>query len=295
MHREETKAKISAALTGRIQSPETRARIGEATRQRWAAGEYDFLCKAKPSPQTLEHKREACRRAALRQWAEGRGSLAGILSPEARRKSGITSKTSPRARAHRAYVYKLRKARARAKAAPDSSIFDERKVSELILKWQHRPSEEGFRRIIDVSLNLIDSLIRRYSWTGASDFGDVRHDVVLKLAELLPKYDPARGRAFTFFTVSIKNFLFSRFDRTLRRRGREVLTDFTRLEENAAPVEEEEEERESARFLRRLRGLVDREGWSPWQPGWRWRKAGRIVLTAPKREWRWRRKGKIAA
>jgi hypothetical protein len=280
MHSEEARAKISAAMKGR-----------------WAAGEYDFLRKPKPVRDPLvsaESRRRKCREATKRLHAAGRIPTGQLFTPESRRKAALAFKTSPKARAAREWAVKFRIAKIRARKIRASPIFNELAVVDLVLRYQRTGDEELFARIIYANLPLIDSSIRRYSPQSASDFTEVRHELILKLATLIPKYDPRRGRAFSFFTHSIKNFLVSNFDRTVRRRSRFQLVDndelFDRLDANP---EEREEPLESEEFLARLRELV---GPAPgWQWKWQWEAQGRLPIPAWRAEWKWKFVGKLAA
>jgi hypothetical protein len=291
----ETIAKRAAALRGKTRPAEIGAKIREAALRRWAEGKYEHLRKPKSSAEERAARAalriERIRAAALRQWAEGRGNSAGILSPGTRRKTGETLKVSPRAREQRAYVIKLRQVRARARRISVASIFDEGKVAELIVRWQRTGDEELLVSIIRGTLRLIDSIICKYSPTSSSEFAEVRNEVILKLATLLPKYDPARGRAFSFFIFSIKYFLISRFHKTVLLRSREVLTDFSQWEETGA-VAPPELPLESEEFEARLRELLRPRGWQ-WR--WHWQTKGRLPLPEWQPEWKWQRQGKIAA
>jgi hypothetical protein len=281
-----------------MHSEATKAKMRAAAKRRWAAGEYDFLRKPKPPPasnwRALKVKRN--REAARRQWAEGRGSTAGLFTPESRAKANLTAKTSPRVRAAWEWAVKFRIAKVRARKVRSSAIFNELEVVDLVLRYQRSGGdEEIFARIIYASLPLIDSSIRRYSPQSSADFADVRGDLILKLAALLPKYDPRRGKAFSFFTRSIKNFLVNNFHVNVRRRSRFQLTDneelFDALDDR---VSDPEEKLESEEFLERLRELLRSETYG-WHWRWRWQRKGRLPLPAWRAEWRWKRLGTMAA
>jgi Sigma-70 region 2 len=306
---EETRARMSEAAKrrhaegrGAVYSPEARAKLREAIKRRVAEGQF-----------TDAAYRARMREAIRRPWAEGRGnspasrakasqslkrrhaegrfSYRQLHTAEVYAKRAATLRISPRAREQRAYVIKLRRARARARWVSVSSIFDEGKVSELIVRWQRTGEEEILASIMRGTLELIDSTIRTYSPSSPSEFAEVRSEVVLKLASLLPKYDPARGRVFSFFVLSIKNFLINRFRATVRRRSHEVLTDFSVFEETGA-VAPPEIRLESEEFEARLRELLRPQGWQ-WR--WRWQSKGKLPVPEWQPEWRWKLKGKIAA
>jgi hypothetical protein len=300
MHSEETKAKIRATLLrqwaeGKYKrtNPKTR----ESQLRNWDRGIYNHLRKPKPAPEERAARealrREHIRASVIRQHAEGRGNSAGILSPAARRKAGEALKTSPRAIALRKFMVKIRKVRARARKMRSSSIFDEGKVAEAIVRWQRTGDEKILATIIEGCLKLIDFMIRKYSFTSLSELPEVRNEVVLKLTRtLLAKFDPGRGRCYTFLFLSIKHFLFNRFDKTFRFRRRFVLTENGELPELPDNSGEPEKKLESTEFLERLVALLHPQGWQ-WR--WRWQVSGKLPLPEWQPEWKWRLQGKIAA
>jgi hypothetical protein len=286
-------------------SEAAKAKIRAAARQRWAAGEYDFLRKPKLSAEEkaarkverAARKAEALRLAARRQWAEGRGSLAGILGPESRRKAGATNRTSPRAIEARRWIVKFRIAKVRARRVRSSPIFNELAVVDLVLRYQRDGSAEIFARIVQESLPLLDSLIRRCSPRSPADFDEVRSDLVLKLAALIPKYDVRRGRVFSFFIFSLRNALINNFHDTVKRRTRYQLVANEELFDvlDAEGVSECGASRlASEEFLDRLRELVH-PGPPDWQWRWRWSPRGRLARRAWNAAWRWQRLGTIPA
>jgi hypothetical protein len=211
-------------------------------------------------------------------------------TPEAEARCAESNRESPRRAACQAFLGRLRRVRFRPKTS--SSVFDERKVSELIVRWQRTGDEESFAEIIHASLHLINHLIVKYSPQSPSDRGELRSEVILKLASILPKFDPARGRVFTLFYLAIKRFLFKRFEATALRRSREVVMDPALMAETFDRPEAEEEPLESEEFLERLRDLLRPQGWQ-WR--WRWQRRGRLPLPEWRPEWKWKPLGKIAA
>jgi hypothetical protein len=270
-------------------------------KRRWQAGEFDFLRKPKPPRKVRDYGSPVTRRklslATKRLHAEGRIPTGQLFTPESRRKAAERFKTSPRAKAAWEWAVKFRIAKVRARKVRSSAIFNELEVVDLILRYQRSGGDEAiFARIIYASLPLIDSSIRHYSPQSPADFADVRGDLILKLAELLRKYDPRRGKVFSFFTRSIKNFLVNNFHATVRRRTRFQLTDneelFDGLDERAS--DPEEPKLESEEFLERLRELLRPETYG-WHWRWRWQRKGRLPLPAWGAEWRWKRLGTMAA
>jgi hypothetical protein len=283
-------------------SEAAKAKISAAARRSWAAGVYDFLRKPKPKPTAEEWaarralKAQRNRAGTLRLWAEGRGSTAGLFTPEARRKASEAYKTSPKAKAAREWAVKFRIAKTRARRVRSSAIFNELEVVDLVLRYQRSGGgdEALFARIIHASLPLIDASIRHYSpQSSAADFVELRHDLILKLAALLPKYDPRRGRAFAFFTLSMKNYLINNFHTTVRRRSRfQLFGDEELLEALGDRASDPGEKLESEEFLERLRALLRPSDWH-WR--WRWERKGRLPLPAWRAGWRWKRLGTMTA
>ena len=223
---------------GYTPTPEQRAKQREAAKRRWAEGRGQVQTPALREVRSANGKR---------QWAEGRGSIAQMHTPEAEARCADSNRRSPRKRAQLArlarakigvpvseetrarqsraqiYLSKLRRIRNRPKFS--SSLFDERRIAELIVRWQRDGDGETFAEIIRASLPLINHLIYKYSAQSRDDFAEVRAEVILKLSKALLKFDPARGKAFTLYYFAIKRFLFSRFEKIAVRRSREVVTD----------------------------------------------------------------------
>jgi hypothetical protein len=279
---------------GYIPTPEHRAKLSEAAKRRSAEGRGQVQTLA------LRAKRSA---NGKRQWAEGRSSIAQLHTSEAEAKCAEANRQSPRRKTQLAYILKLKRVRYRPRFS--STLFDERKVAELILRWQRTGDGELFATIIAISLPLINYLIYKYSYQSRSDFCETRSEVILKLAKALPKFDPTRGRAFTLYFYAIKRFLFSRFEKEVRRRSREVSTDPEIMAEtvgnwNSASDNwsdgfanwNEPPRRASEEFLERLRDLLRPS--ADWQWRWRWQPKGTLLMSEWKSEWTWQHLGKIA-
>ena len=97
-------------------------------------------------------------------------------------------------------------------------IFDEGKVTALILKWQCYPEMRDLNLvlIIDESQKLMDMLIGRILKPNDQDFEDWQSDLKLKLITILPKYDP-KHKAFSFLFRAFTNHLLSQISRDGRR------------------------------------------------------------------------------
>jgi hypothetical protein len=229
------------------------------------------------------------------------------LARLARAKIGVPVSEETRARQSRAQIYlsKLRRIRNRPKFS--SSLFDERRIAELIVRWQRDGDGETFAEIIRASLPLINHLIYKYSAQSRDDFAEVRAEVILKLSKALLKFDPARGKAFTLYYFAIKRFLFSRFEKMAVRRSREVPTDPALMAErlgnwNSASDnwndsfanwnEFGQPRRASEEFLERLRDLLRPQAWQ-WK--WRWQPKGTLPLPEWRPEWKWEKLGVLRA
>jgi len=92
-------------------------------------------------------------------------------------------------------------------------IFDEAKVSALILQWQNTGDEQLFAQIIQESLELIRCMIRMSTALDYEELDALTNECVLKLSEALSQFQTELGRAFSFCSVTLRNFLSSRTTR----------------------------------------------------------------------------------
>jgi hypothetical protein len=88
-------------------------------------------------------------------------------------------------------------------------FFNEETVFNLVLEYQKTRQVETWKKIIEETLPLINTIIRNYNFQQYDDIDALRSECAIKLFKVLPKYDPARGRCFTHFSVSLKHFLIS--------------------------------------------------------------------------------------
>jgi hypothetical protein len=275
-----------------VLSEEIRRKLSAAAKRRWAEG------RGPVHPPLSADIRRKYSEAARRQWREGKGTPPPPTTPETKLKIAASLRNNPRVKANCEWMHKFRIAKVRARKIRFSPIFNELEVVDLVLRYQRSGGgdEAIFARIISASLLLIDSTIRRYSpQSSSSDFTETRHDLILKLAALLLKYDVRRGKAFTFFTLCLKNTLINHFHGVVRRRSRFQLTDNEELlealgERASAP----EEKLESEEFLERLRELL-RPDPAGWQWRFRWHLKGRLPVAGWRAGWRWKRLGTMTA
>jgi hypothetical protein len=92
-------------------------------------------------------------------------------------------------------------------------IFDEARIAPLILEWQQTREETLFSQIVEGSLDLIQTIIRHHHFFDYDEVDALTNDCVLKLRKALPKFQPARGRAFSFISVAVKHYLICRAQR----------------------------------------------------------------------------------
>jgi hypothetical protein len=92
-------------------------------------------------------------------------------------------------------------------------FFDEERMSSLIRKWQQIGQEDLFRDIVEGSLDLIQTVIRKDRFDRYDEVDALTNDCVLKLRKALPKYHATRGRAFSLLTVVLEQYLVSRAQR----------------------------------------------------------------------------------
>lgn len=99
-------------------------------------------------------------------------------------------------------------------------IFDEKKVVGLIDEWNETKDLDVFRRILVETIPLIDSIALKYHFTKYDDLEALRSECIIKIARnVLPKFDKNRGRAFSVFSVAIKNYLMS-LSKKITNKGR---------------------------------------------------------------------------
>lgn len=72
--------------------------------------------------------------------------------------------------------------------------------------------------IIESLFNLVNTIIYTHSFHQQIHDGDLFQDSVIKLISLLDddKHDPLRGTSFTFFTVALKNMIFTQIKKQKR-------------------------------------------------------------------------------
>lgn len=72
--------------------------------------------------------------------------------------------------------------------------------------------------IIEMLFNLVKTIIYTHSFHQQIDDGDLFQDSVEKLIKLLDddKHNPVRGTSFTFFTVALKNMIFTQLKKNKR-------------------------------------------------------------------------------
>jgi hypothetical protein len=92
---------------------------------------------------------------------------------------------------------------------PSDMFFNEERVSSLILQWKKNHDIKLWQEIVKETIPLIDTLILHGSFTEYDQLEALRSECVIKLHKLLDKFDPNRGRAFTIFSISFKNFLLT--------------------------------------------------------------------------------------
>ena len=91
----------------------------------------------------------------------------------------------------------------------DDIFFNEETVFNLVLDYQKNQQVETWKRIVEETIPLIDTIIRNYNFHQYDEIDALRAECTIKLSKVLMKYDPARGRCFTHFSISFKHFLIS--------------------------------------------------------------------------------------
>jgi hypothetical protein len=91
----------------------------------------------------------------------------------------------------------------------DDMFFNEERVSGLILEWKQTRDVKVWQKIVEETIPLIDTLILHGGFVDYDELPALRSECVVKLHKLLDKFDPNRGRAFTIFSISFKNFLLT--------------------------------------------------------------------------------------
>ena len=96
-----------------------------------------------------------------------------------------------------------------------SKIFDEEKVSALILRWQSGEASV-LPEIVYQSQKMMDMLIARIPGITEQDKEDWQSELKLKLIKLLPSYN-GKSKAFSFIFRSLLNHILSQSSRNDRR------------------------------------------------------------------------------
>lgn len=114
---------------------------------------------------------------------------------------------------------------------PEAFFFSESKVSGLIIEYRKSGDLDTWHKIILESMNLIDALILDGRFDRYDCLDALRSECVIKLTYTISKWAPERGKCFSLFSHSIKNFLFSYADRARKHQLFQANTDNERLEE----------------------------------------------------------------
>lgn len=142
---------------------------------------------------------------------------------------------------------------------PEAFFFSESRVSALIIDYRKTGELETWHKIILETMNLIDALILDGRFDRYDCLDALRSECVIKLTYTIGKWNPDRGKCFSLFSHSIKNFLFSYADRARKYSSFLSSTDNELLEESpdnkAAPI--------SLNFRERMENIEVRF----WQPG----------------------------
>jgi len=88
-------------------------------------------------------------------------------------------------------------------------FFNEEVVFNLVLEYQKTRDIAVWQRIVTETIPLIDTIIRNYHFQQYDEVDALRAECAIKLSKVLLKFDPARGRCFSHFSVSFKHFLIS--------------------------------------------------------------------------------------
>jgi len=88
-------------------------------------------------------------------------------------------------------------------------FFNEEEVVNLVLEYQKTQRVETWKKIVEKTIPLIDTIIRNYSFQQYDEIDALRAECTIKLSKVLMKYDPSRGRCFSHFSISFKHFLIS--------------------------------------------------------------------------------------
>src|SRR6201981_2084932 len=79
----------------------------------------------------------------------------------------------------------------------DDLFFNEETVFNLVLEYQKNQRVELWKRIVEETIPLIDTIIRNYNFQQYDEIDALRAECTIKLSKVLLKYDPARGRCFS--------------------------------------------------------------------------------------------------
>jgi len=95
--------------------------------------------------------------------------------------------------------------------------FDEEYISNLITQLRETGDISCWHKIIEGSIPLMDSIIRDGHYIKYADIHELRSECSIKLWKVIHNFDPKRGKAFTIFSISLKNFLLSYIKRKVSK------------------------------------------------------------------------------
>jgi hypothetical protein len=113
-------------------------------------------------------------------------------------------------------------------------FFNEERVFNLVLAYQQTKDVKIWQEIVTETIPLIDTIIRNYHFQAYDSIDALRSECAIKLSKVLMKFDPARGRCFSHFSVSFKHFLISYAQKVRNKTKRVTCVDNEILEQAEA-------------------------------------------------------------
>lgn len=95
-------------------------------------------------------------------------------------------------------------------------------IVEYCLTEDYEKRNKIYTEIIDPCLDeLIDKLVATYKFQHIPNINDLKHECKLYIIEILHKFDPSKNKkAFSYFTVCVRNWFYGAHDKNKKRKER---------------------------------------------------------------------------
>jgi hypothetical protein len=103
-----------------------------------------------------------------------------------------------------------------------NNYFHEEKVQPLILVWQRNHDPRLLTEIMQGCHELIRVVILLNKFQEEMEYDDLYQEAAMRIVHALPRYNPARGRAYSFLLTVVTNRCLQQVQSCERRRRRET-------------------------------------------------------------------------